>query len=129
MTTEDTDRPIRDLIAKHYLPPDLCPSDPDAIEAMLDAAASDAGNGHVFNLGGPPPISLRDLAALMIELNGAGEFSVRTFPAERKRIDIGDYYSDFTRIRTALGWEPRTSLREALGKTLEFYRANLAHYV
>jgi len=37
MTTEDTDRPIRDLIAKHYLPPDLCPSDPDSIEAMLDA--------------------------------------------------------------------------------------------
>ena len=96
---------------------------------MLDVTASDTGNGQVFNLGGPPPISLRDLAALMIELNGAGEFSVRTFPAERKRIDIGDYYSDFTRIRTALGWEPRTSLPDALARTLEFYRANLAHYV
>ena len=101
----------------------------DVVEAMLDVAASDAGNGKVFNLGGPPPISLRDLAALMIELNGAGEFSVRTFPAERKRIDIGDYYSDFMRIRSVLGWEPRTSLRDALARTLEFYRANLAHYV
>jgi hypothetical protein len=38
MTTEGSDRPIRDLIAKHFLPPDLCPSDPEAIEAMLDAA-------------------------------------------------------------------------------------------
>ena len=101
----------------------------DVVEAMLDVAASDAANGQVFNLGGPPPISLRDLAALMIELNGAGEFSVRTFPAERKRIDIGDYYSDFTRIRTALGWEPRTTLRDALARTLDFYRANLAHYI
>ena len=38
MTPEEHDRPIRDLIAKHYLPPDLCPSAPDEIEKMLDAA-------------------------------------------------------------------------------------------
>jgi UDP-glucose 4-epimerase len=101
----------------------------DVVEAMLDVAVSDAGNGKVFNLGGPPPISLRDLAALMIELNGGGEFSVRTFPADRKRIDIGDYYSDWRRIAAAFGWKPRTSLREALAKTLDFYRANLAHYL
>ena len=101
----------------------------DVVDAMLAAAFSDEGNGKVFNLGGPPPISLRDLAALMIDLNCAGEFSVRTFPAERKRIDIGDYCSDFTRIRTALGWEPRTPLRDALDATLKFYRANIQHYV
>ncbi len=101
----------------------------DVVYALLAAAASDAGDGKVFNLGGPPPISLRDLAALMIELNGVGEFSVRSFPAERKKIDIGDFYSDFTRIRAALGWEPRTSLRDALVKTLDYYRANLAPYV
>ena len=101
----------------------------DVVDAMLAAAASDAGDGKVFNLGGDPPISLRDLAAMMIELNGAGEFSVRTFPAERKKIDIGDYYSDFTRIRTTLGWEPRTPLRDALAHTLEFYRANIQNYL
>jgi hypothetical protein len=38
MTPEEKDKPVRELIAKVYLPPDLCPSDPDAIEAMLDAA-------------------------------------------------------------------------------------------
>ena len=101
----------------------------DVVDAMLAAAASDAGDGKVFNLGGPPPISLRDLAAMMIELNGAGTFTVRTFPAERKKIDIGDYYSDFKRIRKTLGWEPRTPLRDALARTLEYYRANLAHYI
>jgi UDP-glucose 4-epimerase len=101
----------------------------DVVDAMLAAASSEEGNGKVFNLGGDPPISLRDLAALMIELNGAGTFNVRTFPAERKKIDIGDYYSDFTRIRTTLGWEPRTPLRDALARTLEFYRANIQHYV
>ncbi len=101
----------------------------DVVDAVLAAAASDAGDGKAFNLGGPPPISLRDLAAMMIELNGAGTFNVRTFPAERKKIDIGDYYSDFKRIRATLGWEPRTPLRDALAQTLEFYHANIQHYV
>ena len=39
MTPEEQDKPVRDLIAEVYLPPDLCPSTPEAIEAMLDAAA------------------------------------------------------------------------------------------
>ena len=101
----------------------------DVVDAMLAAAISEEGNGKVFNLGGDPAISLRDLAAMMIDLNGAGTFNVRTFPAERKKIDIGDYYSDWRRIRATLGWEPRSPLRDALARTLEFYRANIQHYL
>lgn len=101
----------------------------DAVEALLLSAARDDVNGEVFNLGGDGVISLKDLAALLMDLNGSGEFVVREFPADRQRIDIGDYYSDFTKIRAALGWEPRTPLREALGRTLDFYRAHLGRYI
>jgi hypothetical protein len=38
MTPEDPDKQLRDLIARVFVPSDLCPSDPDEIEAMLDAA-------------------------------------------------------------------------------------------
>ncbi len=38
MSHEEIDKPVRDLIAKVFLPPDLCPSDPKSIEAMLDKA-------------------------------------------------------------------------------------------
>ena len=101
----------------------------DCVEAMLLAAAAEEANGRVFNLGSDGVISLRDLAALLVELNGAGEFAVREFPENRKRIDIGDYYADHSSIREALGWEPRTPLREALARTLAFYRENIHHYV
>ena len=101
----------------------------DCVEAMLLAAADERANGLVFNLGGDRTISLRELAALLVELNGAGEFAVREFPEDRKRIDIGDYYSDFTRIREALGWQPRTPLRDGLTHTLAFYRENLSRYI
>ena len=101
----------------------------DAVEALLLSATRDDVNGEVFNLGGDGVISLKGLAALLVEINGGGEYVVREFPADRQRIDIGDYYSDFAKIRTALGWEPRTPLREALRRTLDYYRAHLGEYI
>src|SRR5262245_7505582 len=65
----------------------------DAVDAFLLAAASEAANGQVLNLGGDRVISLKDLADLLVRVNGGGEFVVRSFPAERKRIDIGDFYA------------------------------------
>jgi UDP-glucose 4-epimerase len=101
----------------------------DAVEAFLLAAASDEANGQIFNLGGDQVVSLRQLAELLVRANGGGDYAVRQYPADRKPIDIGDYYGDFTRIRTLLGWEPKVKLLDALERTLAFYRANLSHYL
>jgi len=100
----------------------------DCVRALELAAASPAATGRVFNLGGSDPISLGDLARLMIAVNGGGRLRVRAFPAERKKIDIGDYYADWALIRATLGWEPRVALREGLRRTLAFYRRELRHY-
>jgi UDP-glucose 4-epimerase len=101
----------------------------DAVHAFLLAAASEESNGQVFNLGGDCVISLKDLAELLVELNGGGQYLIRSFPTDRRRIDIGDYYASYNRIRSCLGWEPRVPLREALSLTLAFYRENLQHYL
>lgn len=101
----------------------------DAVEAFLLAAASEQSNGEIFNLGGESVVSLKELADLVIEMNGGGEYQTRTYPADRKRIDIGDYYADFGRIRSMLGWQPKTSLHEGLRQTLGFYREHLAKYL
>lgn len=101
----------------------------DAVEAFLLAAARPEAVGAVFNLGGPPPITLRQLAEMLVELNRGGEFTVREFPGDRKKIDIGDYYADDRLIARQLGWKPRTGLRAALARTLEFYRTELGYYL
>jgi UDP-glucose 4-epimerase len=101
----------------------------DAVEAFLACAARPEAVGAVFNLGGPPPITLEKLAELLVELNSGGSFVVREFPRDRKKIDIGDYYADDRLITKKLGWKPRTDLRTALERTLEFYRGELRHYV
>ncbi|MGA9347287.1 MAG: NAD-dependent epimerase/dehydratase family protein [Anaerolineae bacterium] len=101
----------------------------DAVDAFLLAATSEAANGKVYNLGGDGVISLKELADLLVEINGAGEYPVRSFPPDRKRIDIGDYYADDSRIRSDLGWEPKVALRDGLARTLAFYREHLEHYL
>jgi UDP-glucose 4-epimerase len=94
----------------------------DVAQAMLLAGAADGVEGQVYNLGGDEPISLLDLAQLLIEINGGGDYRLVAFPPERKRIDIGDYTGDYTKIRTQLGWRPQVSLREGLARTLDYYR-------
>jgi len=101
----------------------------DAVDAFLAAARDENANGRTFNLGGLEVISLHDLAGLLIEVNGGGTYETRSFPAERKRIDIGDYYADYTSIRNTIGWEPRIPLAIGLARTLEFYRQHLDKYV
>ena len=100
----------------------------DCVDALLMAAASPAADGQIFNLGSDETINLRDLAALLIQINGGGSFDVIPFPADRKPIDIGDYYADYRLIQGRLGWRPRVALREGLRRTLEFYRAEREHY-
>lgn len=101
----------------------------DAVDALLLAASREESNGEVFNLGGTSVLTLRALADLLVESAGGGEYVIREFPADRKRIDIGDYYADDGRIRRVLGWEPRVGEREGLARTLAFYRAHLAAYL
>jgi len=101
----------------------------DAVEAFLLAAASDAANGQVFNLGGEAVISLKSLAELLVKVSGSGAYALKTFPSDRKKIDIGDYYSNFDRIRSMLGWEPRVPLSDGLARTVAFYRQHLAQYL
>ena len=100
----------------------------DAVEAFLLAAASDAANGEVFNVGGDGAVSLRELAELLVRVAGKGSYAVVPFPPEQKAIDIGDYYADDRKIRDSLGWQPRTSLADGLARTLAYYREHGPRY-
>jgi UDP-glucose 4-epimerase len=101
----------------------------DVVDAFLRAGASDQAPGQVFNLGGETAISLVDLARMLIGIAGAGSYTLVPFPEERKRIDIGDFQADPTKIREALGWQPRVGLREGLERTVDYYRQHKERYL
>ncbi len=106
---------------------DLCYVD-DAVDAFLRAAAMPDADGQVFNVGGSKPVTLLELAQLLVEANGGGTYLVKPFPADRQPIDIGHYYADDRRLRAALGWEPIVSLEDGLSRTLDYYRGAASHY-
>ena len=100
----------------------------DCVSAILMAGASDFANGKVYNLGSSEVISLKDLAQLLLNLGYPGSYELVPFPGERKAIDIGDYYSDFSLIKSELGWEPSVNLNLGLSKTLAYYHEYHSHY-
>lgn len=101
----------------------------DAADAFLRAGATDAVNGDVFNVGGAEPIAHKALVEVLIDLAGGGRVRYVPWPADKKRIDIGSFYSDSSKFMAATGWRAATPLRDGLRRTLDFYRANLPHYV
>ncbi|PYQ13296.1 MAG: NAD-dependent epimerase [Acidobacteria bacterium] len=101
----------------------------DVVDAFLRAGAMDAADGEVFNLGGEEPVSLLELVKTLVEIAGAGSYVLTPFPPERKRIDIGDFYADATKIRKTLGWAPRVKLREGLERTIDYYRRHRERYL
>jgi UDP-glucose 4-epimerase len=101
----------------------------DAADAFLRAGASDACWGQVFNVGGDEPVSHRELVERLVRIAGSGTVRFVDWPAEKKRIDIGSFYSDSSRFRQAVDWRPTVPLDEGLRRTVAFYRAHHAEYV
>jgi UDP-glucose 4-epimerase len=101
----------------------------DAVDAFLRAGASARCDGDVFNVGGGAPIAHVDLARLLIAIAGGGEIRFVEWPADKRRIDIGSFYSDSSKFTSATGWSPTVGLQEGLERTVAFYREHLPHYV
>ena len=100
----------------------------DVVDALLIAATSPETDGLAFNLSGDPVVSLAQVADMLAKATD-GRFEVREFPADRKKIDIGDYYADDRLFRATTGWSPKTPLETGLNLTLDFYREHLAEYL
>jgi UDP-glucose 4-epimerase len=101
----------------------------DVADAFLRAGASDACNGDVFNVGGLEPIAHRDLVKILIEEAGRGSVRFVEWPEDKRRIDIGSFYSDSSKYTKTTGWTPTTPLREGLRRTLAYYRDHFDKYV
>lgn len=101
----------------------------DCVDALLMCGMSSASNGKVYNLGSKEIINLKELAKIIIRLKAGGKFKFVQFPNQKKRIDVGDFYSDFSIINNEIGWKPKIKLKEGLTKTFFYYKKNLLEYI
>ncbi|MBI4052743.1 MAG: GDP-mannose 4,6-dehydratase [Candidatus Diapherotrites archaeon] len=100
----------------------------DAVDAFLLAAASEKADGEAFNLGSGNGVSVLDITKKLIAVAGTGKLEMVPFPPEKKKIEIGDYYADYSKAKKILGWEPKVPLDAGLKKTIDYYRKFKAHY-
>lgn len=99
----------------------------DVVDALLMVAMSGKADGEVFNLGGCP-VSLLNLVKLIIDVAGRGSCELVEYPKKWKKIEIGDYVADITKIKEVVGWEPKTRIRDGLVKTAGYYEKNKSYY-
>jgi len=99
----------------------------DVVEAMLRVAVDPGTLGEIYNLGHEEKVTLVQLADVLAAKGG--NYVLREFPPERKRIDIGDYYSDFRKIQAAINWQPTTGLEAGLARSLDYFREWLPQYL
>ncbi len=101
----------------------------DAIEAFVLAGCHlDTCNGEAFNLGSGRARSLREATEMILAAAGTGELKFVPWPDERKAIETGDYFADFSKFTGATGWQPEVEMEEGLARTVEFYREHRARY-
>jgi nucleoside-diphosphate-sugar epimerase len=100
----------------------------DLVDCFLRVAICDPASGEVFNVGSGIPVNFFDLAKKIVDVAGTGKIAFTEFTQERKEVEPGDYYTDISKIKRMVGWEPKTGLEEGLKKTIEFYRKYKKEY-
>jgi nucleoside-diphosphate-sugar epimerase len=94
----------------------------DAADAIAALALSDADGA--FNIGGATPIAVREIVERLAEAIGRPDL-LDVGSREDRPGDPDVLWSDTTRLRTSVGWEPRTGLDEALELTIAWWKASM----
>ena len=101
----------------------------DVVRAFALAATNTDAIGQVFNLGHDEHLSLRVIAEKIAAAAGDGEVRSVEWPPDRARIDIGSYWTDWSKAERELGWRPRIRFDEGVAQTIGFYRSCLDRYL
>ena len=91
----------------------------DVKNALVIAGTSDKSNGESFNIAAGKPITILDLAELIIEICDKKLSPV--FEPERP-FEIRHRFSDVTKMRTVLEYKPKIEIKKGLELTIDWYK-------
>ena len=86
----------------------------DGIIKLMHAPVNDP-----VNIGNPQELTIEQIARQIITMTGSkSQIVYKPLPEDDPKVRK----PDITRARTLLGWEPKVSLEEGLGNTIEYFR-------
>ena len=100
----------------------------DVAEAAVYAALTPETEGQVYNVGSGLGTPFRDMVSLVAECVPGTVVKQVEWPKDRYFVETGDYISDITRITQVTGWQPRTSLKDGIAQTVNYYRRHRDRY-
>lgn len=100
----------------------------DVVEAILLSAIKESCYGNIYNIGSPHHYSLIDVVEMLQEITDVC-YEIVPFPDNKKIIDIGDYYGDYSLFHKITGWRQKIDMPKGLRKTIAFYRQNPEEYL
>ena len=101
----------------------------NTVEGFLRAAAENKAIGQTMNLGSGKEISIGDLVQLIARLLGKPiEVTSDQARLRPEKSEVERLLADNSRARSLLGWEPKISLEEGLGRTLDWLREHQGRY-
>jgi len=100
----------------------------DAVEAMMELMKRDDAAGEIFNLGSEEGVTIRELADMVMEVVGR-RVPVEYIPYEkvygRDFEDMRYRVPDVSKLREAIGFNPKTSLRKIVEEVVEDMRRRI----
>jgi UDP-glucose 4-epimerase len=100
----------------------------DCVEALLMCAVADQARAQILNVGVDHPSTFLELAETLVKQCPGACWEYAEFTAERKAQEPGDFYSDISKIRSLVGWSPKTELIDGLKQTVDYYTKFKQHY-
>lgn len=94
----------------------------DLVEGIYQLLIS--GEHEPVNIGNPVETSINEFAEVINKLTG-NKAGVKHFLDERGEGDPQRRRPDISRAKKVLGWEPKISLEDGIGKTIEYFRNEL----
>lgn len=100
----------------------------DAVDALLWSPISNPCESEIYNIGSNAVMSIKDFLSVLSKIIPL-DCRIVDFPSDRLAIDIGDYYSDFSKFKKNTNWHPNTSVELGLSETIEYYQEHIDYYV
>lgn len=95
----------------------------DTVSAIFSALQNPRAIGEVINIGSGQPVSIREMIETVQRLIGRG---MPQFGAVAYRMGENmELYADISKAKMLLGWKPKVSLEEGLGKTIHWVKNQL----
>ena len=94
----------------------------DFVLAVYKSLKSNKNNGEIINIGSQKPTKIKNLILKIVSLVGKGK---PNFSKIRIRTDEpNELFPDISKAKNILNWSPKTTLREGLKKTINYYKKN-----